>query len=403
MKTYEPTVDELRDQGLVFYEVVAGSQSHGTNTPESDIDTRGYYHVPMKYQTGLGDVKNQSQDPVTDTEFYNLKRAFELLIKANPNQIELLWTPKDCIRGINKQIMDELMDNRGLFITKAAYESHFQYARAQIGKAKGRNKWVNNPKPKDPPTKFDFCWVIPMSSDDFYPLECNDLAFQIQEELVLQNKFPMRPVSLKSLDQDIWNLNNYHVAKVEHMENVYRLYDYNPKNCGDDPVPFYPKGVFRGKNEQLVCEHISKEDEWLHFSGFLIYNEQAYKKSHKDWKDYWSWVENRNDVRWLHQEKGLLDFDAKNMSHCVRLLMSSKNILEEGKPIVRFEGDQLDLLKNIKAGEVEYDEIMKNVNSLQKDIDVLLKKTDIPDCADFDKLNKLYVHLNQVAEKELVG
>jgi predicted nucleotidyltransferase len=47
MKTYKPTVDELRDQGLVFYEVVAGSQSHGTNTPKSDIDTRGYYHVPM--------------------------------------------------------------------------------------------------------------------------------------------------------------------------------------------------------------------------------------------------------------------------------------------------------------------------------------------------------------------
>jgi uncharacterized protein len=385
MKEFSPTVQELQDKGLVFYEVVAGSQSHGTNTPKSDIDTRGYYYVPKKYRNSLWGAANQSQDPVTDTEFYSLKRAFELLIKANPNQIELLWTPKDCIRGFNKPIMDELMDNRDLFITKAAYESHFQYARAQIGKATGRNKLVNNPKPKKAPTRRDFCWYI----------DLQELG-RVQEHIVEARKAGAKeynpPARMPFRPHKAGDLSIFNCAKLEHVENAYRLYWHG----GD------AKGVFRGPNEQLVCESIPKEDEWSHLFGLLIYNEQDYKRAYKDWKNYWDWMKNRNDARWEHQEKGTLSFDSKNMSHCVRLLMSSRNILAEGCPIVRFEGDQLKLLKDIKAGEVEYPEIMETVEKLQVEIDVLLDKTSIPDVADFDKLNRLYVHLNTVAEKELV-
>jgi hypothetical protein len=386
MTNYKPTIDELREQGLLFYEVVGGSQSHGTNTPESDIDLRGYYHVPIEYRSGLGSVENQSMDSSHDIEYYNMKRAFELLMKANPNQIELLWIPEDCIQIYKKAIMDDLFDNRDLFISKVAYTSHFQYAKSQIGKAKGRNKWVNNPKPKRRPTKLDFCRYIDLKD---FGADCEAAGTGVGWP---KEKMPFRPQKAVS-DNLALDLSKFNVAKMERMENTYRLYYYGDK----------ARGVFRGPNEQLVCESIPMEEEWPYFYGVLIYNEQEYDRACSDWKDYWNWIDNRNESRWLQQEKGLIDYDAKNMSHCVRLMLSSRSILTEGRPIVRFEGDQLDLLKRIKKGELEYSEIMEMVNSLQAELETLVEKTKIPDEVDYLKLDKLYRHLNQVAEKELVG
>jgi hypothetical protein len=103
-----------------------------------------------------------------------------------------------------------------------------------------------------------------------------------------------------------------------------------------------------------------------------------------------------------NKKKIAVQGNSKNMSHCMRLMLSSKSILTEGYPIVRFEGEQLDLLKRIKRGELEYAEIMEMVNGLQEELEVLVEKTHIPDVVDFEKLDKLYRHLNQIAEKELV-
>ena len=53
-----------------------------------------------------------------------------------------------------------------------------------------------------------------------------------------------------------------------------------------------------------------------------------------------------------------MDYDAKNMMHLVRLLMSGESIVTTGEPIVRFEGSRLDTLLSIRRGEWTFDEIM---------------------------------------------
>ena len=75
-------------------------------------------------------------------------------------------------------------------------------------------------------------------------------------------------------------------------------------------------------------------------------------------KNYWPWRRERNDARWQQQERGELDFDAKNMMHTVRLLLSGRSLMESGKPMVRFEGEQLALLMSIREGRRTFDEIM---------------------------------------------
>ena len=75
-----------------------------------------------------------------------------------------------------------------------------------------------------------------------------------------------------------------------------------------------------------------------------LYNEPGWKQALADYRNYWTWRRERNDARWQQQERGGLDFDAKNMMHTVRLLLSGRSLMQSGRPIVRFEGDQLELL-----------------------------------------------------------
>jgi hypothetical protein len=79
-------------------------------------------------------------------------------------------------------------------------------------------------------------------------------------------------------------------------------------------------------------------------------------------------MKNRNDARWIDQEKGKLTYDQKNMMHCMRLLISGEHILTQGSPIVRFEGDQLKYLMQIRSGELEYEDIMSEVERRMKEL-----------------------------------
>ena len=78
------------------------------------------------------------------------------------------------------------------------------------------------------------------------------------------------------------------------------------------------------------------------------------------------------------------------MCHCLRLLLSGKNILTNGEPIVRFEGTQLQYLKDIRAGKFTYEEIMADIEKEQKELDVLFEKSTLPWGVDMKKIDELY-------------
>jgi len=150
--------------------------------------------------------------------------------------------------------------------------------------------------------------------------------------------------------------------------------------------------VFRG-DDMLVCESIPKQDEFLRFIGLLIYNQEGHQKALKDWHSYWDWVQNRNNERWIDQEKGLLNYDQKNMMHCLRLLISGEHILTHGCPIVRFEGEQRDYLMKIRAGEFKYEELMAEVERRMVVLEELYKTSTIPHSANMKKIEALYREL----------
>lgn len=351
----------------VIFSCVAGSRAYGTQIPGSDEDIRGLYVVPSTSYLPLDQSPVQLADERGNTVYYSLRRCIELLAEANPNILELLFAPPDCVISTSP-VMEKLIQARSLFVTRQCGDTHIGYAMSQIKKARGQNKWVNNPKPPEMPSKEDFCFVI------------------AKETLGASASPPCRPVPLKQIG---WSLADYHAAKLEHVPDAYRLYYY-----GSDA-----RGVFRG--DVLVCESIPERDEASHFAGLLIFNEQSWKQALTEHQNYWEWRKNRNDARWEAQEAGQLDFDAKNMMHTIRLLMSGRSILERGEPIVRFEGQSLNLLLDIRAGKMPFDQIMCVATELMGECDRLKLTAQLPPKCDLAAADALLLALTQDWERRV--
>jgi len=351
----------------VIFSCVAGSRAYGTQIPGSDEDIRGLYVVRSTSYLPLNQSPVQLADERGNTVYYSLRRCIELLAEANPNILELLFTPPDCVVRTSP-VMEKLIQARSLFVTRQCGDTHIGYAMSQIKKARGQNKWVNNPKAPEIPRKEDFCFVI------------------AKEKLIASASPPCRPVSLNRIG---WSLADYHAAKLEHVPDAYRLYYYGSG----------ARGVFRG--DVLVCESIPERDEMSHFAGVLIFNEQSWKQALTEHHNYWGWRKNRNDARWEAQEAGQLDFDAKNMMHTIRLLLSGRSILENGVPIVRFEGQSLGLLLDIRAGKMPFDQIMTVANDLMGECDRLKLTAQLPSQCDLAAADALLLELTQDWERQV--
>jgi uncharacterized protein len=235
-------------------------------------------------------------------------------------------------------------------------------AMSQIKKAKGQNKWINNPKPETPPSKEDYCHIIAWQSDGH------------------SAAYPSRPISLKVIG---WPLAEYHAARLEHARDTYRLYHYGPT----------ARGVFRG--DVLACESIPEKDESSRFRGLLLYNEQGWKQALVDHQNYWAWRGERNEARWVQQERGELDFDAKNMMHTVRLLLSAKSLMEFGRPRVRFSGEQLALLMSIREGKRSFDEIMQLAQTILSECEQLKQSADLAETCDTGQASELLLSITK--------
>ena len=121
--------------------------------------------------------------------------------------------------------------------------------------------------------------------------------------------------------------------------------------------------------------------------GILIYNEQAFNSAKRQHHEYWDWRRNRNESRWTAQERGQIDYDAKNMMHLVRLLLSGENIVKTGEPIVRFDGERLETLLSIRRGEWKFDEIMAFADAKKSVIEA--GKGSLPPDCDTEKVDEL--------------
>lgn len=346
------SLTKYNEQSILF-QCISGSRAYGTAHSNSDQDIRGIFVLPSSKYLSLKNPIDTIADKRNDIVYYSLHRFLQLASTANPNIIELLFMPKDCVQTITP-FMQKIIEQRQLFITTKVYDTHIGYAQAQLKKVRGQNKWVNRPQPNEPPKKTDFCWVILQNDTN--------------------SAYPFRPILLNKANI---NASHCHVSSLEHAPNIYRLYK----------IGKWAHGIF--KNDNIVCQSISKDEELNSLIGLLIFNKQGYESSLRDYQNYWQWRKNRNENRWTKKEKGYLDYDAKNIMHMFRLLLSGKNLLKHGSPIVKFHGVELELLKNILSGQYEYDELMNMAEKEMDELSVLKSRSSLPTNINESEINRL--------------
>jgi uncharacterized protein len=354
LKLTEMTIDQLHAGGLLLLDCISGSKAYGLDTAQSDTDLKGVFLLPKKAYYGLQFIEQVNND-TNDEVYYELRRFVDLLAKNNPNILELLNTPADCIRYRNP-IMDLLKPE--LFLSKLCQQSFAGYAQTQIKKAKGLNKKIVNPVDKERKSVGDFCFIVHGQGS------------------ISLNAW----LALKGFRQEDCGL-----VSINHMREVYAFYHNSLLSSG------YLKGIYSGSDANDVL--LSSVEKGVEPLAIMSYNKDGYSSYCKDYKEYWSWVDKRNEVRYENTIDHGKNYDAKNMMHTFRLLNMAEEIAREGKVNVR-RTDREYLLK-IRSGFFEYDSLVAEANAKIEQIDAWYKKSDLPDFPDLAEIENVLFEMRE--------
>jgi predicted nucleotidyltransferase len=376
---------ESKSPGSIpLYLVIRGSHAYGTNVPTSDTDYSGIFVQNLDSILGMSYVE-QINDDKNDIVIYEIRRFLELLAKNNPTVLELLNTPEDCI--IYKHpLFDSILENRDKFLTKICANSFGGYAKEQIGKAKGQNKKQNWEKDKvTRKTPLDFCY-----------LHQGEKSVSLVEYLESRN-----------LDQKFAGL-----SKVPHSKDTYAMfYDYYcasmyseksgkiEKKISKFINNFSPyksmrfKGISFEDSNDIKLSSIPLDCPNHYFVGYISYNKDGYTQHCKDYKSYETWLEQRNDQRWVDVESHGQKIDGKNMMHCRRLMDMAREIAE-GKGIVVRRANAQELI-DIRQGKVDLQTLIDHVESEIKEIDLLYKNSTLPDNVDMNLVEQILINIRK--------
>ena len=339
------TIDDLKRKGLIILECISGSRAYGLETPTSDTDIKGVFLLPKEDFYGL-DYTPQISNPTNDIVYYEFGRFMQLLSLNNPNILELLNTPKDAVL-IKHPFLDEIKSE--LILSKMCKNTFGKFALSQIKKAKGLKKKIVNPVGKERKSVLSFCYV----------------------------SYGKGSISLsKFLEINHFNQENCGLIKISHMKNMYALfYAENLGYCGIM------------KNELSNDVHLSSIPKQEKELALLYFNKDGYSKYCKEYKEYWHWVENRNEDRYQNTQSHGKNYDAKNMMHTFRLLEMAIEIANEKK--VNVKRANREFLLNIKAGNYEYEDLLKMAEKKQNEMEKAFEKSDLQESPNRDTINEL--------------
>ena len=157
------------------------------------------------------------------------------------------------------------------------------------------------------------------------------------------------------------------LTSIPHSKGVYALF-YDETNT------LHYKGIMSSElaNDVSLSSIPKGEKE----KAYLFFNLEGYSSYCKDYREYWDWVELRNEDRYLGNIGHGKGYDAKNMMHTIRLLQVAQEILSTGKLNVK-RSNREDLLA-IKSGKFEYEQLLNMADALMHDIEIAYAQSKLP-------------------------
>lgn len=163
------TIQKLEEKGLIHppkwlssnmhMEVITGSVSYGVSSDTSDIDIYGFC-IPKKTLIwphlageipGFGrqherfehyqqhGVIDSGAEKKYDFTIYSIVRYFQLCLENNPNMLDTLYVPLNCVIYIS-QIGALVRENRDIFLHKGCYHKFLGYSYSQLNKMSSLNR-----------------------------------------------------------------------------------------------------------------------------------------------------------------------------------------------------------------------------------------------------------------------
>jgi predicted nucleotidyltransferase len=349
LTTTDFTLDRIRQTDLLLLDSIAGSQAYGTAIEGSDQDRRGVFMVPSSYQFGLEHLE-QVADERSDQVYYEIGHFVSLLLKNNPNALELLAMPADCILH-RHPLFGRLKPE--LFLSKLCAKTFGEYAMGQIRKARGLNKKIVNPQAEHRAPLLNFCYV------------------------------PQAQGSLRVLDwlesQNI-DSKNCGLTAVQHAPGMFAIYH--------DPQQAYRGLVSPRDADALIFTSVPKEAQPI---AWMQFNQDAFRAHCKAHREYWEWVNLRNEERYQTNSEHGRGYDSKNLLHTLRLLDMAGEIAREG--VLRIRRPNRDFLLRVRAGEFPYEELVARAEAQLAEVIADFKKSSLPNEPNREAVNRLLVEL----------
>jgi uncharacterized protein len=140
-------------EGGTMYETIMGSMAYGVSNDNSDMDIYGFCIPPKEvvFPHLAGDIPGfgrqkvrfeqfqqhhipgDKPDQTFDISIYSIVKYFHLAMENNPNIIDSLFTPRNCVVHSTK-ISDMVRDQRRNFLHKGSWHKFKGYAYSQLNK-----------------------------------------------------------------------------------------------------------------------------------------------------------------------------------------------------------------------------------------------------------------------------
>ncbi|OQY59802.1 MAG: hypothetical protein B6245_04710 [Desulfobacteraceae bacterium 4572_88] len=325
---------ELPKEFRLISKFVTGSHLYGTNTPASDVDTRGVFIPGKKYFLGFLNRTQQFEDKVNDVVFMEIRQYLKLALDCNPNIIEWLFVPEKDWLASSKE-WERIVENRELFLSKKARYTFAGYAFSQLKRIQRHRSWLLHP-PGEKPLREDY-------------------GLPGQKKLVSADQMGAFNAILSNYFEEI---KQHHALKAQ-LEEMQETRDF--------------MSVFqssRTMNVKMAEKIMPVSDNFLE----ALDKEKRYNQALQTWNQYQDWKKKRNPERAeLERRYG---FDTKHGSHLYRLLGECEEMLTE--KTLTFPRPDAELLLDIRNGCWDYDRLMTEIGDIDARFDKMYEESTLP-------------------------
>lgn len=360
----------------IKYLVMGGSHLYGLNVENSDVQLTGFYYQSKKERDSLFFRKDiVYNDPKvlecwrclhdrSDVRFgctlYSLSKFFKLASELSPKILSILFVDSRSIISCTQPVLDLLIKNRNLFLSKRISSTFLGYVSFKMRKIKMCRDWISQP-PDHSPTREEF------------GLPELDPNTEMMVDLILNKSY------------ECWNFDSMEIDHDSKILLKQRLVEM--LNSFVTPTSFGEvKDRIQQQNLEYFIAYMKPTSELI----TLLRNENEYRNAVYNWEGYETWKRtNEGKSMEAFQQVG---YDSKSAMDMVKTLRMTLEIISTRKFNVTRTEDGEELLQ-IRNGSWTLDQLTTYKADMESRIQKECETSSLPDSVNLDKINDFYLNL----------